>query len=259
LDLLKQELKVIGESMMNRLILIFIVAYLPLILMSSEDESDGKQFLYSVRMHRGSGTWADLTGEVVHQRRGGSLKKSDIHFAIRFTATQVFAKLLVGKHEGYTIGLFTSPDAERKVSVIPFSSAKDKEQSILKYYGIRPEDLTMSFLYWDFVKELPSERISMQACRVFCLRSPEKQEEVTVFISEKYLFPLKVEWRRMDSKESYRDLSVASFKKVNGLWLTDAIVLSGPGWRTKINFDSCEAGTAKEGIPQGLFSFGNDK
>jgi len=227
-------------------------------LYSIEDNSDAKAFLYEVRMHKGPGTWADMQGEAVHKRRGSELKKTSIHFAIRFTPRLVFAKLLAGEKEGYTIGLFTSPDAERKVSVIPLFKETKEKPSILKYYGIRPEDLTMSFLYWDFEKELDGERVSMQSCRVFRLKSSEKKEEVTVYISEKYLFPLKVEWTRIGEKEYYRNLTVSSFKKVNGLWLIDGIVLSGPGWRTKITFDKCKAGTVNEGIIKGLFDFGPD-
>ena len=242
--------------MYMRPILFLLSLFITCILFGVEDDKDAKAFLYAVRMHKGKGTWADLRGEAVHKRRGSELKKTSIHFAIRFTPTQVFAKLLVGEKEGYTIGLFTSQDAERKVSVIPLFEETKEKPSILKYYGIRPEDLTMSFLYWDFEKELEGERVSMQSCRVFRLKSSEKKEEATVYISEKYLFPLKVEWTRIGEEEYYRNLTVSSFKKVNGLWLIDALVLSGPGWRTKISFDQCKAGTVNEGIIKGPFDFG---
>jgi hypothetical protein len=243
---------------MYKKILILQIFVLCLSVFSAGKDSDAESFLYAVRMHKGPGTWADMQGDAVHKRRGSDLKKSPIHFAIRFTPTQVFAKLLAGKNEGYTIGLFTSSDAERKVSVIPLFKETKENPSILKYYGIRPEDLTMSFLYWDFEKELAEERVSMQLCRVFVLNSPDKNEKVTVYISRKYLFPLKVEWTRAGEKKYYRDLTVSSFRKVNGLWLIDALVLSGPGWRTKITFDKCRAGTEKEGIMKNLFNFGPD-
>ena len=223
-------------------------------LFADSSKVEAENFLFSVRQHRGVDTWAKLTGEVTHQRRGSLIKKSPIKFSIKFAASQLFAEILIGENEGYTIGLFTSPEAERKISIIPMNKQTDQSASLLKYYGIRPEDLTMSFLYWDFIKELNPVTLSMQSCRVFKLKSPDRNEIAVVYISEKYLFPLKVEWFRNNESKPYRTMRVSSFKKVNGLWLIDEITLFGPGWRTKIAFENCKAGTIKEGIPKDLFS-----
>lgn len=232
----------------------FVFLFVSIVGSAANSKIEAKNFLFAVRQHRGVDTWAELKGEVVHQRRGVPIKKSPIAFAIRFAATQLFAKILIGKNEGYTIGLFTASDTKRRISIIPMNEKQTNSTSLLKYYGIRPEDLTMSFLYWDLVEELNSVNISMQTCRVFKLKSIEKNEIAIVYISEKYLFPLKVEWLKEQETKPYRTMNVSSFKKVNGLWLIDEITLFGPGWRTKITFNTCNAGTVKEGIPKGLLT-----
>ena len=231
-----------------------IICLLAINLPADSSKVEAENFLCAVRQHRGVDTWAKLTGEVTHQRRGSLIKKSSIIFSIKFAASQLFAEILIGKNEGYTIGLFTASGTERRISIIPMNKQTDQSASLLKYYGIRPEDLTMSFLYWDFLKELNPVTMSMQSCRVFKLKSPDRNEIAVVYISEKYLFPLKVEWFKDNESKPYRTMSVSSFKKVNGLWLIDEITLYGPGWRTKIAFDNCKAGTTKEGIPEDLFS-----
>ena len=239
---------------MFKIYLTVILCLFAMKLPAVSSKVEAEQFLFAVRQHRGVDTWAKLIGEVTHQRRGIPIKISPIKFSIKFAASQLFAEILIGKDEGYTIGLFTAPGTKRRISIIPTKKQEGQSGSLLKYYGIRPEDLTMSFLYWDLLKELNPVTLSMQSCRVFKLKSTEKNEIAVVYISEKYFFPLKVEWFKENESKPYRTMSVSSFKKVNGLWLIDEITLYGPGWRTKIAFGNCNAGTTKEGIPKDLFS-----
>ncbi len=230
---------------------IFSIASLHLSLLPIlAQDPDSEQFLRMVRHPQGKSTWGKLDGKATHQRKNSPLSEAPISFSIRFAPENTFAQLRIGEDEMYSIGQSHFSDKE-KVTVIP---AAMPQSSILSNYGLRPGDLTMSFLFWDFEKELPRESFATQHCRVFILNSPEKGETVKVYISNKHLFPLKVEWTRAGDSRHYRMMEVSNFKKVNELWLIDRLLLSGPGWRTKIEFSNCDAGLVENGIPEELFS-----
>ena len=173
-----------------------------------------------------------------------------MYLGIRFTPEQTFAQIFINKNEIYSIG--QSYTAKEKVTVIREGKDKNKH-STLADFGIKPDDLTMSFLFWELEQELPKDSIKGQACRVFILKSPDGSEKAKAYISSSYFFPLKVEWTKINENKPYRMLEVTSFKKVNELWLIDAIMLYGPGWRTKIDFPKVNAGLVEKGTPKDLF------
>jgi len=208
-------------------------------------------FLRIAQHPKGQKSWAQLSGTATHERKKMQKKESPIYLGIKFAPQLTVAELSIGDEETYSIGQ-SSFSANEKVTIIP---AKDTpySSSILKDYGIKPDDLTMSFLFWDLLKELEPDTAAGQKCRVFLLRSPDKQEIAKAYISSRYFFPLKVEWKRVNEDESYRALKVNSFKNINDLWLVNEILFSGPGWRTTIDFNDCKAGLIKKGAPKDLF------
>lgn len=225
---------------------------LPLIPAKAQDKKfTAKQFLKIAQHPPGKKTWAQLQGKATHERKKAKKKESPVYFGVRFTPEQTFAELTIGEKESYSIGQ-SNLLAKDKVTIIP-AQGVPYNPSILKNYGIRPDDLTMSFLFWELVKELEADSFAGQACRVFLLRSPDKNETAKAYISTKYFFPLKVEWTRKNEDESYRSLEVSSFQKVNNLWVIDGLLLTGPGWRTKVEFEDCKAGLVEEGTPKDLF------
>ncbi|MBN1865470.1 MAG: hypothetical protein JW808_11265 [Victivallales bacterium] len=242
-----------GKTDSAMLGIFFLAAFYVAILPLKAQEPDSVQFLKMVRHPPGKSTWAILDGKVTHERKNASLCETPISFSVRFAPENTFAQLVIGGDEKYSIGQSHFSDKE-KVTVIPSAMPKP---SILSNFGLRPGDLTMSFLFWDFENELPHESFSTQQCRVFTLRSTEKNEHAKVHISVKYLFPLKVEWIRAGENKAYRMMEVSSFRKVNDLWVIDKLLLSGPGWRTKIEFSNCDAGLVENGIPENLFSHSN--
>jgi hypothetical protein len=210
-----------------------------------------EEFLNIAQHPPGEKTWAQLEGTATHKRKSQPVKTAPLYLGIRFTPEQTFAQVSIGKNELYSIGQ-SYYAAKEKVTVIREGNA-DKKPSILADFGIKPDDLTMSFLFWKLEKELPKDSIKGQACRVFLLKSPDGSEIAKTYISSAYFFPLKVEWTKSNENKPYRMLEVTSFKKVNNLWLIDTIMLCGPGWRTKINFQKINAGLVENGTPKDLF------
>ena len=225
----------------------------PGIRSSADDkELSAKDFLYRTRHPAGRKRWALMDGKVFHRRRGKQTIQAKLYLGILFNKDRTLAQLIINDSQGYMIGQdFTK--GQDGTSVIPLNKAT-KNKPALGNFGLRPEDLTMSFLYWNLDKELPGESTKMINCRVFKLKSPDKKETATVWISKKYYFPLKVKWTRISEKEPFRSLEVSSFKTQGKYGVIKRLELYGPGWRTRINFTKIEIGNPENGtVRDGLF------
>lgn len=211
------------------------------------------KFLEMARRPPVNECWVKLNGRAVHKRSGASVVQAPLCLGIRFTPERTLAQIVAGNEESYFVGQAYSGTA-KSTSIIN-EIQRDKKESILADFGLRPDDLTLSFLYWDFQKELKMEDIKGYECRVFHLNSPDKNESAIVYISTEYFFPLRVEWYKNKSaeKKPYRTLEISSFKKENDFWVVSSLLLYGSGWKTKIDFSESSIGYAKDGIPMDLF------
>ena len=240
----------------------FIFLILLFIGLSAAADDKGKpslaQFMQRVRTPPSQKTWAQLDGVITNMKRDKDGKriitKSEIYLGIRFSSEMIFAQVIIGDNEIYSVG---QPYSMIKSGVTVMREG-DKESNRLRgNFGIKPEDLTMSFLFWNVIKELPEDSLKLIPCRVFLLISPDKSEIARVHISRDNYFPVKVEWSKSDESKQFteatRTLEVLSFKKVNGLYLVNVLSFYGPGWRTKIEFSNTQAGYVKDGTPKGLF------
>ncbi|MCP3967922.1 MAG: hypothetical protein GY750_19400 [Lentisphaerae bacterium] len=214
-------------------------------------EISSKDFLYRVRHPSARRSWAKMDGNVYHRRRGASTIEAPMYLGILFSPDRTLAQIVIDNRQGYYVGQ-TFAVGEAGTSIIPLND-DTKKDPLLGKFGLRPEDLTMTFLYWGMQEELASDSIKGVDCRVFLLKSQKTEETVKVWISMKYFFPLKAEWYRKGGKDYFRALEVGSFKKKNNYWLISRLELYGPGWRTKVDFDRFDVGNPKEGIPKGLF------
>jgi hypothetical protein len=203
-------------------------------------------------------TWAQLEGKIINMKRNTEGKriitKSTIYLGIRFSSEMIFAQVIIDGNEIYSVG---QPYAMMKAGLTVMRAGDKQSNKLSSSFGIRPEDLTMSFLFWDLVKELPETSLKLIPCKVMLLVSPDKKEMAKVYISRDNYFPVKVEWCKLVKSKNFtsitRTLEVLSFKKVNGLYLVNILSFYGPGWRTKIEFTEIKAGYVKDGTPKGLF------
>lgn len=222
----------------------------------SGSKLDAAEFLKIARRPPIEESWAKMQGEISHKRGTSDTLKFPIYLGIRFTPERTLAQVVANKDEFYNIGQAYS-DKPESTTIIANRPKTDK--SVLADCGIRPEDLTLSFLYWPFQKEQKSEEIKGYPCRVFQLLSPDKKESASVYISTQYFFPLKVEWcKNSNGKElqkTDRTLEIKSFKKSpnESFWIVDTLEIYGPGFRTKIDFPEASADYSKNGVPPELF------
>ena len=126
----------------------------------------------------------------------------------------------------------------------------EKQNSFVQM-GLNITDISLSFMYWDLVKELEDKRIGLLKCRVFLMRNPDDVNFARVYISEKYFAPLRVEWLINLQKEPYKQLQFKSFSEENDIWAPREIQLSNKKGRISIKSDNFNAG--KGDAPQTFF------
>lgn len=206
-------------------------------------------FLSRVRNPPGRQSWALMKGFAQHSRNGMKPVKAPIEMGIFFTPVRTLAQIRFNKNEVYNIGQSYGKDGSTSVDSKTVSGGKPQ----IGIYGITPEDLAMSFLYWKFERELKNTSVRGQECRVFLLKNKEGSERVKVAVSCEYFFPLKAEWYRGNSVTAIRSLEAASFKKEKDYWFVSKIILSGKDWTTQIRFPEVDAGEFNGKLPAGVF------
>ncbi len=235
---------------------------------------NSEDFLNYARNTHPVGTWAILNGTISNLRRDSKSISEPIKIGLRFTSHNVIAKIFLNDETSYSL---TQQYGTGETSLILDNI--DSGVSIGDY-GLRPDDITLGFLFWKFVKELPETTTMTEECRVFLLENQDHSEEVKVYISTSYYYPLKVEWFKLkeskpeednkvkDSFDTtpYRTMIVDSFEKIamtnlkdpkaetEYSWSVSSFKLYGPGWITKVNFDSIQIGKIENRVPANIFT-----
>ena len=212
-----------------------------------------EEFLARARRPPGGETWAVMKGKTEHKRAGKDPREEPIRLGIQFTRERTRATLKLGAGEEYVVG---QPYDETPATIVPIG-LDPKKQSILADFGLRPEDLTMTFLFWKYKQEFDAESVRSQKCRVLGLENPQSGEGAKVFLSEQYYFPVKVEWIKPGEKTVYRTLEVSEVRRESDFWTVGELVLYGPGWKTRITFDDNKVGNVIDGMPKDVFMDAN--
>ncbi len=202
------------------------------------------EFVGRARNPNAAATYAALSGQIQHQRRGQPLKTVPIYFAVILQPERMTGQIILDGKEGYLIGQRRNgvSDSDSGTSVVAMPGNPEGSDE-LGWMGVRASDLTLSFLYYPVLRELGEENVSILPCRVVLFEAPDKSELVKVYISRDHGFPLKAEFFRPEEleKEPFRTLETSGFTKKNELYFVKTIKVSGPGWRTRVEFDTVDA------------------
>jgi len=117
---------------------------------ASDVELGSDAFLEMVRRPPGRECWARMTGTATHLRSGGKPEEVPLSLAILFTPERTLAQVVINGTQGYLVGQKYGPGQDM-TSIIPLDRDGYKDP-ILAKFGLRPEDLTMSFIFWRFVR-----------------------------------------------------------------------------------------------------------
>ncbi|UKI33919.1 MAG: hypothetical protein L6W00_11215 [Lentisphaeria bacterium] len=170
-------------------------ALVPATFAAEEQTTPISEFMKLARNPYPVSSYAALEGKVRHLRRGGRPETVPIYFGIILQPERMTGQIILDGREGYMLGQ-TRRSGSSETTVVPMKSNTGDagSENRLGHMGIRPSDLTMSFLYYPVVRELESESVRTVPCRVVLLESPDKKEQVKVYIARDYHFPLKAEF-----------------------------------------------------------------
>ena len=211
-------------------------------------------FLKRARSYRGVESYAVSEG-TLHYRSVDKKRavKGRVYLANLFTPEAVKAQLVLDGEEGYMI----TQKYNGEPTVVQAQNENISTGGKLGEYGLQVADLAMSFLYWDLVQELPGESVRTVFCRKFELKSPDGRELALVYISDKYLFPVRAEFFRLNedgNRESTRSLEVSSFRKQGDFYVVSRLVLwLDKKWRCEIIFDRTVADYVTPDKPLNIF------
>ena len=224
---------------MKKLSWLLVAGLLPLLLIA-EEQLPMAEFIARARgttRQDDRATYARLYGTLQHRRRGKENIAMPVYFGAIIHPDRTIGQLVLDRSEGYLLSQ-AKGSGLTTVKAMPGSSKEDK----LGYVGVRASDLMMSFLFCKAEKELESSLLrSMIHCRVFLFDDPDNREKIKVWISSEHAFPLKAEFFRYGETQRFRELEAGALTKKNDLYYVRRLRVEGPGWVTKIDFDSDRA------------------
>lgn len=238
---------------------------------SCGEKLSSEQFLKQVRRPKMVSTWTKLKGYVDHQRsqiekEGKVIQKkvrasADIEVGIVFKSDIVSGEILFDNNEHYEFSQVFASGIEGAVS--RKTGCRKGDTEVMNSFNISADDLSLSFLFWDFVEEHPKDSVAMMSCRVFDLKSDSKKEMVRVWIHEGWLAPLKAEWFKKGTDKPYRTAKftdVVSAGKNEDLHMIKQFKVYGNSWSTMVTFEEVEAEKSKDkAIPKDIFPKLNQK
>ncbi len=222
-----------------------------------------KQFLSVVRYPQFINSWARLEGQIHHVSKGKRLKRK-IEIRARLRPKEWRMQVILEGGERHLVRQIPAD------GLVGTTSIKQQDAgpgaATLQDFLIRPSDLTLSFLYWNFDKELEGDRLKTQKCRVLQLKHPGG-EQVRIWVTVKYFFPLRVQWFREDNAKPFRQLDFKAGKAIKSsvnkdteFYLIQEAVITGPdnGWKTRVKFKDTTGDevTDQAPAPKDLFVHG---
>lgn len=197
-----------------------------------------KEFLESLRQPLAKDAWGEATGRVIGSRKGKSKLEGNLRLRVSFTKDAMYAQLVLNDKNNYGLELVRGENGKASQHLdVP----EDETAPSLFDFGVRPSDLSFSFLFWDFVEELPRSTSRWQDCRVLKLASPDGTETVDVWFESDHGFPMEAKWYKKGEKKPWRTLIMKGAKRFeNGLWFVKEMQLAGDGWKTAVKFDFAE-------------------
>ena len=212
-------------------------------------EMTAQEFMNAVRNPPFRRSWALLQGEAVHKREGKGTLRAPLRVGILFTPTRTLAQIDFDNGEIYHVGQSYGAKGTTTVENM-FPKVRKPRIGI---FGIDPTDLSMSFLYYDLVKEGKKESIKTLPCRVFYLKKKGSPLFVRAVITRDYLFPLQVDFFAGEGKKPYKTMEVTAFRKKGEYYHPDRIRLEGENWKSMISFREMDADRMDKRLPPSLF------
>lgn len=209
-----------------------------------------QEFLAYARRPFVNNAWGRFHGRVQHKREGTVIKRP-VYLGVLFKQDFMRAQVVLDRKHIYNVMQVYFAAAAPLVTV----AEPDTEPEVsLADLGIKPDDITFSFLYWTFVEEQESTSHRGQQCRVMKLRNDKTSQYVICEFSANYFFPLKVAYYSDDSDTPSRTIEFTDFEKHGDIYYVKEMRLHGNGWKTRVQFrDGDIFKTDEKQAPPNLF------
>jgi hypothetical protein len=180
--------------------------------MASED------FLEACRKQLLGNCWIKLDGQInVKKKDGVRLRPMALKCAAQLVPNKITFKATIQKNQSFKVEHTFGDKHDTKVLENTLG-----ENSGFDQVGLKPTDLSLAFMYWNYIKEYKKDGlgvINQYKCRVLLLGNPDGSELVKVWLSEKYLAPLQVKWYKDLKKDPLQVLNFESFEEKNKVWV----------------------------------------
>ena len=201
--------------------------------------------------------WVKMSGKMnVRSSTGKRLKPIPLKFAAQLIPNKIVFKTTVNNNQSFKIESIFGDKHDTKV-------LEDKlgDDDGFSKVGIKPEDLSLSFMYWDYIKEYERDSIGVLriACRVILLGNPDGSEFAKVWLSEKHLGPLRVEWYDPQSLKNEKPIQVLTFEdfaEKNKVWVPLEVKITNVKGDLQIKFSDVDADFSTN-IPVDLYNTEN--
>ena len=214
---------------------------------------DSGSFLQLARRPFLQHAWARLDGTVQFKNDHRNVKLP-LHLAILMHSDYLRAEFTLDHSDLYEVRQAYSDQGVSNVRITP---PPQPQAPPLESLGVAAEDITFSFLYWEFVEELPGRTVRGQKCRVMRLRNPQTHAEVVVSLSAQYVGPMRVEHFKAGETQAYRWMEFTDFERHGDLYYVTAAQLRGKNWKTQVKFNNAELALTEETAPpEDLFAAG---
>jgi hypothetical protein len=188
-----------------------------------------EKFIDASRKALISTSWIKMSGNLNTRPKQGKRARYPLTIAAEIRPQKLVFKTTINKTQSVKVQHTYGDEHETKVL-----ETTVKEGGLYQKLMIKPQDLSLSFMYWDMIKEYKSESLGITRikCRVFLMANPDSTEYAKVWISEKYLGPVKVMWCRekIDFDKPQQILEFEGFTEKNKVWMpTDIYIKNGFG------------------------------
>ena len=251
---------------MNYKSLLTYLALLPLLTVSVLAQAidkptgvDSESFLKAARKNLLGNCWIKLDGQINITRDGARVRPMILKCAAQLIPNKITFKATIQKSQSFKVEHIFGKKHDTKI--LENTLGKDNG---FKQVGLKPSDLSLAFMYWDFIKEYPNESLGVVnqfKCRVYLLGNPDGGEYVKVWLSTKFKAPFQVEWydkNTLKEKKPLQTLVFDDFAEKNKVWIPLEINVTNKKGTLQVKFDIKKVDAAfSRTVPKDLYKTEN--
>ena len=216
---------------------------------------ESEDFLDKCRAQLLGNCWVKMEGNINHRDLDGKRSRPlKIKCAAQLVPNKITFKATISGSQSFKVEHLFGQKHDNKIleNTLKDDNGFDK-------VGIKPTDLSLAFMYWDYIKEFQEDNIGLLGafkCRVFLLGNPDGKDFVKVWLSEKYLGPLQVHWLKgikpNDQANPVQVLEFKDFAEKNKVWVPLESKIQNAKGELQIRFKEVDAAFSTT-VPEDLY------